>query len=286
MIDKDIKIRIGIIGMGFVGKTISEVFIKNTDIIGIDPKLKTNIKDLVNFKPDIIFVCLPTPMSKAFSQDISILHDVLENMEKYFIDTFVVLKSTVLPNNVSKLSKPFKKFVYNPEFLREKHALEDMINSNINVIGGKKSHCKYLKKIYKNHSICQCKNFSFTDIESAAFVKYTINSFLSLKTSFFNQLFELYNQSNSSDDWNNFIKIVSHDPRIGDSHMSVPGHDGRKGFGGACLPKDSKAFVDYSKEMDKFLSILNEAIKSNNKIRSQYGVDTHRETEQNIEYND
>ena len=67
--------------------------------------------------------------------------------------------------------------------------------------------------------------------------------------------------------------------------MDVPGHDGRLGFGGACLPKDSNAIVKYAKSLNTELSVLSAAIKTNNKIRSSYGENTDREDEQNIFFN-
>ena len=68
--------------------------------------------------------------------------------------------------------------------------------------------------------------------------------------------------------------------------MDVPGHDGRYGFGGACLPKDSKAIVKYAEDMKVDLKVLKEVIKVNNKIRSSYNENTQREDEQNINYDD
>ena len=66
--------------------------------------------------------------------------------------------------------------------------------------------------------------------------------------------------------------------------MHVPGHDGRLGFGGACLPKDSNAFIKYANQIEKQLNILNNAIKLNNDIRSKYNKRTDRELEQNISF--
>ena len=68
--------------------------------------------------------------------------------------------------------------------------------------------------------------------------------------------------------------------------MNVPGHDGRYGFGGACLPKDSNAILKYAESLDKNLSILKRVIKTNNKIRASYNVNTERENEQNIFFED
>ena len=77
--------------------------------------------------------------------------------------------------------------------------------------------------------------------------------------------------------------MISKDTRIGNSHMSVPGHDGKYGFGGACLPKDSNALYKYSNQKGTKLSLLKKAIDINNKIRKKYKTDT-REKEQNIKF--
>ena len=65
----------------------------------------------------------------------------------------------------------------------------------------------------------------------------------------------------------------------------VPGHDGRLGFGGACLPKDINALVKYAESKNIQLNLIKDVIKTNNKIRASYNNTTHREDEQNINYN-
>jgi UDPglucose 6-dehydrogenase len=80
--------------------------------------------------------------------------------------------------------------------------------------------------------------------------------------------------------------INSIDKRIGTSHMQVPGHDGKFGFGGPCLTKDCKALISYSKELNKPMTILKQVIETNNKIRTTYDTLSEREIEQNVNYND
>ena len=178
-----------------------------------------------------------------------------------------------------------KNIVINPEFLRDKHANEDFINSEIIVFGGEKENCKKLAKFYENHTKCKCKDYVFTDSISASLIKYTINSFLALKVVFFNELKSVFDNLNSQNDWLKLINAVSKDKRIGDSHMNVPGPDGRYGFGGPCFPKDVKALIEYSKEVGSELSLLNKANTINNNIRAQYNDVTVREKEQNIKFN-
>ena len=68
--------------------------------------------------------------------------------------------------------------------------------------------------------------------------------------------------------------------------MDVPGHDGRKGFGGACFPKDSAAFVKYAEGIGIDMTSLKTIIKTNNKIRSKYETLDARESEQNVTFDD
>ena len=88
------------------------------------------------------------------------------------------------------------------------------------------------------------------------------------------------------DSWESIVNTISKDTRIGDSHMNVPGHDGRKGFGGACFPKDSLALIKFAKNMDVNLNSLISTVKINNKIRSEYKELDSRESQQNISFDD
>lgn len=276
--------KIAIVGMGFVGKSLSNGFKKSVEVLGIDPILNTSIKDLTIFKPDTIFICLPTPMKKDSSQDISIIKLALQEIHELNLNSLIVLKSTVLPNYVTEIQKLASRFVYNPEFLRERHANEDFINSELIVFGGDRKDTDELAEIYKLHTECKCKDYIHTDAIAASFIKYTINSFLSLKVIFFNELKDLFDTSGTNETWKNFTSALSVDKRIGNSHMQVPGPDGRLGFGGACFPKDSSAFLNYSIDAGNKINLLNTAINLNNIIRSQYNDLTQREIEQNINF--
>ena len=276
--------KVAIIGLGFVGNSLSNGFKDTVKVKKIDPKLGTNISELKDFSPEIIFICVPTPMSEDETQDISIIQSVVDEINDLKITSLVVLKSTLLPNYVKELEKKISRFIYNPEFLREKHADKDFINSELIVFGGNKSEARHLSEFYQDHTKCICKDHIFTDLLTASFIKYTINAFLSVKVIFFNELKGLFDASGADEDWENFTKYLSIDKRIGKSHMQVPGHDGRLGFGGACLPKDSNAFFKYSNQIEKQLNLLNNAIKLNNEIRSSYNEETDRELEQNIKF--
>ena len=110
-------------------------------------------------------------------------------------------------------------------------------------------------------------------------IKYTINTFLATKVIFFNELHNLFDATNTNESWDNFIYFLSKDPRIGNSHMMVPGHDGRYGFGGACLPKDAAAIMKYSNSLNVELGLIKNVINTNNQIRAKYNKGTYREDE-------
>lgn len=277
--------KIGIIGFGFVGKALHYGLKEDVNSIEIDPKLNTNIEDLKNHKPDIVFICLPTPMNDDGSQNIDIVNNVISEINKFDSNLLIVVKSTILPKYVEEISKICKNLVINPEFLRENYAEEDFINSEIIIFGGEEENCKKLSSFYTNHTNCICKEHTITDDKSASLIKYTINSFLALKVIFFNEMKSVFKNLNTETEWSDFINALSKDKRIGSSHMNVPGPDGRYGFGGPCFPKDVSALVEYSEEIGHELSLLKKANAINNNIRAQYNDLTDREKEQDIKYN-
>lgn len=275
--------KVGLIGYGFVGKALANGFKSSVSILKIDPKLGNSVEDLVSFKPDIVFVCVPTPLNKDLTLDASIVNSVMEEIINYKINSLIVLKSTILPNFIEIIDKKIERFIYNPEFLREKHANEDFINSNLIVFGGRQEEISKLSNFYSNYTNCVCQDYIETDIFTASLIKYTINSFLAIKVTFFNELKQIFNKSETSDSWEKFILYLQRDSRLGNSHMSVPGHDGKEGFGGACLPKDSISLSNFFKQKNLDFKVLETAISVNNTIRGKYNDDP-REIEQKINF--
>ena len=126
--------KVGIVGLGFVGSALEKVINSNVSIIKIDPKLNTSVSDLENQECNILFVCVPTPMDEDGNQDLKVVSKVLNEIEKYSTNSLVVMKSTILPDK-KILSKDFPSFVYNPEFLRERYVFEDLKNSPFFIFG-------------------------------------------------------------------------------------------------------------------------------------------------------
>ena len=276
--------RVAIIGYGFVGKALEFGIKDNVKTFKVDPNLGTDISDLVDFEPNVCFICVPTPMNDDGSQDTSILQKVIDELLLNSIASLIILKSTVLPDYVNKLKKLIPEIVLNPEFLRERHANQDFINSKLIVLGGSKESTLLAADFYKNHTKCVTTNYRFTDLVSAALIKYTINTFLALKVTFFNQLYDVFLESHPSMKWEDFIDILKVDERIGHSHMKVPGIDGKFGYGGPCFPKDCNALSTYSEDIGKPFELLKKSSEINNKIRKQYKELSKREIDQNINF--
>ena len=268
---------IGIVGHGFVGKAVDYGFSqRDVKKFIVDPNNDTNIDDLSKFDPDVTFVAVPTPMSDDGKIDASIVTKVVKEL----IDKtkgFVVVKSTVTPDIMMELANLARdRIVYNPEFLTEKNANEDFINPKMHVFGGDPGTCRFIEELYETCSLCRPCPVFHVSIAEASLIKYGINSFLATKVLWFNQF---YDTVNGHGNYNRIISAIANDPRIGHSHTIVPGFDGKRGFGGACFPKDTKALSYFDPEF----SILKDVITANNKIRSMYEKDS-REKEQNVNY--
>ena len=275
--------KIAIVGHGFVGKAVDYGFPDTMcEKIIIDPKLNSHIEYLKDKEIDFTFVCVPTPMGSDGSIDSSIIESVVWYL-RHNVGGIIIIKSTVTPDIIEKMTQGEggHKIVYNPEFLTEKSANEDFVNPFMHVFGGHKEAKTQVEELYKFYSLCKpCPVYHMTPVD-ASFVKYGINSFLATKVLWFNQFYDIVHGLGG-----NFGKIVSAitaDSRVGRSHTTVPGFDGRRGFGGACFPKDTAAFKNYAKEHGFDFTVLQQVITKNNEYRMMYENDA-REKEQNIKY--
>ena len=270
-------INIAIVGHGYVGKAVSHGFNSyKVSVNLIDPIYNTDVKSLDGLELDAAFVCVPTPFGKDGKIDSSIVEEVVKELAPRGCP--IIIKSTVTPDVLEKLWRKNKMIVYIPEFLTEKNALNDFVNPPMHVFGGSPEITKQVEKIYEKFSRCKpCPVFHMS-IKEASFVKYGINSFLATKVLWFNQFKDLIDQNKS--DYDNIIKAIGTDNRIGFSHTQVPGPDNKIGFGGACFPKDTQAFSSFAKNN---FTILDKVIEENNKYRSQYELDD-REKEQKVVY--
>jgi len=273
------SINIAIVGHGYVGKAVDHGFSTSqvTKHI-IDPVYGTTLRDIRHkFRLDAAFVCVPTPFGADGEIDSSIVEDVVEQLGDFTCP--IIIKSTVTPDIVKKLSSQNDDVVYNPEFLTEKNHLDDFINPPMHIFGGHPLVTRRVQDLYEKHSQCKpCPVYHMNAME-ASFVKYGINCFLATKVLWFNQFKDIIDDTDEAK-YNVIVNAIGTDPRVGHSHTQVPGPDGKKGFGGACFPKDTNAFATYAAGD---FSVLDDVIKANNIYRKEYDLDD-REKEQKVNY--
>ena len=261
--------KLGIVGKGFVGSAVANGFDRDVEQFVVDPQFSDNtLEQLVEFGPPLLFICVPTPIADDGSCDTSIAKEVLSELNRLQYKGVCVIKSTIIPDYLHEFKKSFDlKIVYNPEFLTESNANEDFLNPPFQVFGGKWRDCEVVEKAYLRHSSVKIVPTFKVDLTTASLLKYTINSWLATKVTFFNELKELHELGSSMVSWEQFTDMLSRDERVGKSHMQVPGPDGKQGFGGHCFPKDTEALLYTANVLDAKLPILQTAVDSNKNIR-------------------
>lgn len=310
---------IAVIGQGFVGGSLTTVFAeRGFDVYTYDKagKMATGAKHL-NYLADIkdgnngkansvaglvyamqrlgksfsgvYFVCLPTPMFEDGEADLSIVEGVLKELADAHNghDRIAVVKSTVPPGTTERWNKQFEgkglHVIFNPEFLTEANALDDMRNQNRIILGGPRPWINAVKLVFQSAfpKVPLVKTSSTT----AEMVKYTINCFLATKVSFANevaQVCEALDSEGLNIDYDKVIEYSKLDPRLGESHWAVPGpvptHDGRyvRGFGGHCFPKDLNALRFLADNINVDTKVLDAVWAKNLEVRGPEDRDWER----------
>ena len=236
---------VGVIGNGFVGSAVANGF-GGAGVKIFDKNVNISTHELSDvLSQDFVFICVPTPMKDVMGDDcnLSIIESCFDEIESIGSDSIFIIKSTVPIGTTKRLqsSHPSLKIVHSPEFLTAKFAKEDFLNADRHIIGytsdlatGEKA-CDLFKLTFPTRP---CLLMSSDESES---VKYIANCFFATKVSFFNEIYLLIEKLGLN--WNSIIDGVIGDRRIGDSHYDVPGHDGDRGFGGTCFPKDINALI-------------------------------------------
>ena len=265
--------KIGIIGNGFVGKATNILENDNVELIiyDIDPKLcspeGTTLTDIC--KTDIVFISVPTPMNTDGSCHTGILDSVVNDIKNIcdLNENLIVIRSTIPPGVSDKLNCYFM-----PEFLTEKNFVYDFINNENWIFGLKNTEQDIIfkEKIQKlfNYSCESGKikynNLHFVTNKEAEMIKLFRNNYLSVKVGFCNEIAEFCDKVDIN--YENVRKLATIDKRIGESHTKVPGHDGRRGFGGTCFPKDTNNLNCETKKAGMKSFIIDSVIERNETV--------------------
>ena len=244
--------KILIAGYGYVGKAQELVFQNYHNIHIYDPALGyTECLD----NPDAVIVCVSTPPRKDGSCEMTNVFEVIEASP----DVPILIKSTISVEGWEMLADTFpnKQICFSPEFLRAAHWKEDARAKHI-YLGGNCTN-------FWSDLFLQVLDKPTISVEQPADLvaaKALRNSFLALKVSFFNQVFD-YCQAYKLDT-DAVIKTIIEDQRIGSSHSTITSE---RGFGGHCLPKDVSAIIRSAQRNNTRLTLLEEANNYNHSIR-------------------
>lgn len=261
---------IGIVGQGFVGGSINEGLKDYLQVETYDKYIKSkstcnSLKSLVE-KSGLIFVCLPTPMKKTGECDVSIIDGVLSEINDMNLERIVIIKSTVPPGMTRNFAEKYSniRIVFNPEFLKEKTAVEDFKNQNRIILGGDVKYTSIVAMMYMQIFQPPEVKYIHTSYEVAEMTKYMTNTFLSTVISYANEIYGIC--EGLGIDYDEVRQCSIYDERLAKAPLIVPcGND--MGWGGHCFPKDLNSLMFVARGLGIDIDVLEASWKTNLRVR-------------------
>lgn len=231
-------------------------------------RFTTEISVAVNTS-QVIFLAVPTPSGKDGSADLRHVLSAADAIAAHMTEYKVIVNKSTVPIGTSRKVKEIIQnrlhrrglilefdVVSNPEFLREGSAIRDFMHPDRIVIGSENSRSReIIRDIYNVLYLIETP-FIFTSLETAELVKYASNAFLATKIAFINEIAALCDTVNA--DVHDVARAMGMDGRIG-KYFLHPG----PGYGGSCLPKDTKALVKMGQEQGLNMNIVAAVVMAN-----------------------
>ncbi len=252
--------KIGVVGLGMVGEAVAYGLRRiGHEVIGydIDPaKSGEPLAGLLLAK--LIFVCVPTPTNPEGHCDTGIVDAVLGDLAAAKYHGLAVIKSTVPPGSTDSWRRKYNlRLAFCPEFLRERARFSDFVDNHDLCITGA-LHEKDADLIRQAHGSLP-KHFVWMSPTEAELAKYFVNCFNAYRVNFANAFYDVCE------------KLGAHYPTIKDAVCKRTGMTGdyltcneqTRGFGGACLPKDTKAFAAFVHSIGLPAGLFGEIVQNN-----------------------